>query len=55
MVLEIIAAALMHTIKEYGPDRIFDFTLIPAISPVSYASGARFIELLGGSMGSFYD
>ncbi len=25
------------------------------MSPVSYASGARFIELIGGSMGSFYD
>ncbi|MCE4599779.1 MAG: nitrate reductase subunit alpha [Desulfurococcales archaeon] len=54
-VLEIIAAALVHTIKEYGPDRIFGFTPIPAMSPVSYASGARFIELIGGSMGSFYD
>ena len=53
--LEIIAAALIHTIKEYGPDRIFGFTPIPAMSPVSYASGARFIELIGGSMGSFYD
>ncbi len=53
--LEIIAAALIHTIKEYGPDRIFGFTPIPAMSPLSYASGARFIELIGGSMGSFYD
>jgi nitrate reductase alpha subunit len=54
-VLEIIAAALVYTIKRYGPDRIFGFTPIPAMSPVSYASGARFIELIGGSMGSFYD
>lgn len=54
-VLEIIASALVYTIKKYGPDRIFGFTPIPAMSPVSYASGARFIELIGGSMGSFYD
>ncbi|MCE4613620.1 MAG: nitrate reductase subunit alpha [Desulfurococcales archaeon] len=54
-VLEIMAAALVYTIKKYGPDRIFGFTPIPAMSPVSYASGARFIELIGGSMGSFYD
>ena len=54
-VLEIIAAALIHTIKEYGPDRIFGFTPIPAMSPLSYASGARLIEMIGGSMGSFYD
>ena len=54
-VLELIAAALVYTIKKYGPDRIFGFTPIPAMSPVSYASGARFIELIGGSMGSFYD
>ncbi len=52
---EIIAAALVYTIKKYGPDRIFGFTPIPAMSPVSYASGARFIELIGGAMGSFYD
>ncbi len=54
-VLELIAAALVYTIKKYGPDRIFGFTPIPAMSPVSYASGARLIELIGGSMGSFYD
>lgn len=54
-VLEIIASSLVYTIKKYGPDRIFGFTPIPAMSPVSYASGARFIELIGGSMGSFYD
>jgi nitrate reductase alpha subunit len=52
---ELIAAALIYTIKKYGPDRIFGFTPIPAMSPVSYAAGARFIELIGGAMGSFYD
>ncbi len=51
----LIAASLIHTIKAYGPDRIFGFTPIPAMSMVCYASGARFLSLIGGSMISFYD
>lgn len=51
----IVAASLIHTIKKYGPDRVFGFTPIPAMSMVCYASGARFISLIGGSMLSFYD
>lgn len=54
-VLEIIAAANIHTIKKYGPDRISGFSPIPAMSMVSYASGARFMQLIGGSSLSFYD
>ncbi len=50
-----IAAQLIYTIQKYGPDRIAGFTPIPAMSMVSYASGARFISLLGGEMLSFYD
>ncbi len=50
-----IAAQLIHTIQKHGPDRIAGFTPIPAMSMVSYASGARFISLLGGEMLSFYD
>ncbi|MCG9845774.1 nitrate reductase subunit alpha, partial [Staphylococcus argenteus] len=41
--------------KKYGPDRIAGFTPIPAMSMISYAAGARFINLLGGEMLSFYD
>ncbi len=52
---EMIAAANAYTIKKYGPDRIFGFSPIPAMSMVSFASGARYINLLGGVMGSFYD
>ncbi len=52
---EIIAAQLLYTIKKYGPDRIAGFTPIPAMSMISYAAGARFINLLGGEMLSFYD
>ncbi|MDN5863669.1 MAG: nitrate reductase subunit alpha [Gammaproteobacteria bacterium] len=54
-VLEIVAAANIHTIQHQGPDRIAGFTPIPAMSMVSYASGARYISLLGGAMISFYD
>ena len=52
---ELIAAAHVHTIKEHGPDRVFGFSPIPAMSMASHAAGARFISLLGGSMLSFYD
>ncbi|MFC9962635.1 nitrate reductase subunit alpha [Nocardia ignorata] len=52
---EIIAAAHIHTIKEYGPDRVAGFSPIPAMSMVSFAAGSRFIELIGGVMTSFYD
>ncbi|WP_127591812.1 nitrate reductase subunit alpha [Paenibacillus lautus] len=52
---KLIAAQLIYTIRKYGPDRIAGFTPIPAMSMISYASGARFISLLGGEMLSFYD
>src|SRR5437762_201202 len=40
-VAELIAAAQVHTIKTYGPDRIVGFSPIPAMSMVSYAAGTR--------------
>ncbi|MDQ1483937.1 MAG: nitrate reductase / nitrite oxidoreductase, alpha subunit, partial [Actinomycetota bacterium] len=52
---EIVAAAHVHTIKRWGPDRVAGFSPIPAMSMVSHASGARFVNLIGGSMLSFYD
>jgi nitrate reductase alpha subunit len=52
---DLVAASLVYTTKQYGPDRIFGFTPIPAMSMVCYASGARFLSLIGGSMISFYD
>jgi nitrate reductase / nitrite oxidoreductase, alpha subunit len=52
---EMIAAAHVHTIKEYGPDRLAGFSPIPAMSIVSHAAGARFYSLLGVPMLSFYD
>jgi nitrate reductase alpha subunit len=54
-VLEIIAAANVYTIQKHGPDRIAGFSPIPAMSMISYASGARFLQLLGGVSLSFYD
>jgi nitrate reductase / nitrite oxidoreductase, alpha subunit len=54
-VLELIAASLVHTIKKHGPDRIAGFSPIPAMSMISYASGARLMQLLGGVSLSFYD
>ncbi|WP_068252409.1 nitrate reductase subunit alpha [Janibacter corallicola] len=53
--IEMIAAAHVYTIKRWGPDRIAGFSPIPAMSQVSYASGARYHELIGAPMLSFYD
>ncbi len=54
-VLELIAAANIHTIKKHGPDRIAGFSPIPAMSMISYAAGARLLQLMGGLSLSFYD
>lgn len=54
-VVDLVAAAYVYTVKRHGPDRIAGFSPIPAMSPVSYASGARFNELIGAPMLSFYD
>ena len=45
----------MYTVKTYGPDRVFGFSPIPAMSMVSYAAGSRYLSLLGGVCMSFYD
>lgn len=52
---EIVAAAHVHTIKTYGPDRIAGFSPIPAMSIMSHGVGTRFVTMLGGAMLSFYD
>ena len=54
-VSELIAAAHVHTVKEYGPDRVVGFSPIPAMSQVSYAAGTRFLSMIGGTILSFYD
>jgi nitrate reductase alpha subunit len=53
--LELCAAANVYTIEKYGPDRVAGFSPIPAMSMVSYAGGARYVSLLGGTTLSFYD
>jgi len=50
-----MAASNIYTAKKYGPDRVIGFSPIPAMSMLSYASGARFLQLFGGVNLSFYD
>ncbi|MCG3151361.1 MAG: Respiratory nitrate reductase 1 alpha chain [bacterium] len=52
---ELIAAASISTIKQHGSDRIAGFSPIPAMSMISYAAGARLMQLMGGLSLSFYD
>ncbi len=52
---EIIASANVYTIRRYGPDRVCGFSPIPAMSMVSYASGSRYLSLIGATCLSFYD
>ena len=40
---------------EFGPDRLIGYSPIPAMSMISYAVGARFMQLMGGVALSFYD
>ena len=54
-VMEIMAVANIYTAKKYGPDRVIGFSPIPAMSMLSYAAGARFLQLFGGVCLSFYD
>ncbi|MGH8228154.1 MAG: molybdopterin-dependent oxidoreductase, partial [Steroidobacteraceae bacterium] len=54
-IAELIAAANVFTILRFGPDRIAGFSPIPAMSQVSFASGTRFLSLIGGVLPSFYD
>lgn len=53
--LEMVAAAQVHTIARYGPDRVAGFSPIPAMSMVSHGAGSRYHALIGAPMLSFYD
>ena len=53
--VELAAAAHVHTIRTWGPDRIAGFSLSPAMSMVSHAAGAPFHALIGAPMLSFND
>ena len=54
-ITELIAASNIYTVQKYGPDRLIGFSPIPAMSMISYASGARYLQLMGGVNLSFYD
>lgn len=53
--IDIASAAHVYTIRKYGPDRINGFTVIPAMSQISYGAGMRFLQSIGGVALSFYD
>lgn len=53
--LEMVSAASLYTAKKWGPDRVFGFSPIPAMSYLSYGAGSRFLQLFGGVNMSFYD
>ncbi|MFC5338998.1 nitrate reductase subunit alpha [Leucobacter denitrificans] len=53
--MEIASAAQVYSVKKYGPDRIAGFSPIPAMSMVSHGAGSRYLNLVGGTMLSFYD
>ncbi len=53
--MEIATAAQVYSVKKYGPDRIAGFSPIPAMSMVSHGAGSRYLNLIGGTMLSFYD
>ncbi len=53
--LERIAEKVVDNIYNYGPDTNTFFSVIPAMSPVSFSSGVRMAHYLGGVVCSFYD
>ena len=53
--LGLIAEKLLDNIYNYGPDTNTFFSVIPAMSPVSFSAGSRLAHYLGGVMCSFYD
>lgn len=52
---ELIAASQIYTIKKYGADHIANFSPIPAMSLLSFISGHRYNNLLGGIYCSYYE
>jgi complex iron-sulfur molybdoenzyme family reductase subunit alpha len=53
--LDYIAGKLLDNVYRFGPDTNTFFSVIPAMSPVSFAAGARLCHFLGGVFCSFYD
>jgi complex iron-sulfur molybdoenzyme family reductase subunit alpha len=53
--LDYVAGKLLDNIYRHGPDTNTFFSVIPAMSPVSFAAGTRFAHHIGGVVCSFYD
>ena len=53
--LEHIAGKLIDNIYEHGPDTNTFFSVIPAMSPISFCAGIRMAHLIGGVSLTFYD
>ncbi|MBM3269031.1 MAG: nitrate reductase subunit alpha [Candidatus Sericytochromatia bacterium] len=53
--VEMVAAGQIHTIKKWGPDHLAVFSPIPAMSLLSFISGQRYNNLLGGLYNSYYE
>jgi complex iron-sulfur molybdoenzyme family reductase subunit alpha len=53
--LEEIADKMLDILQQDGPEYLTFFSPIPAMSPISFSSGARLANLLGGVTCSFYD
>ena len=53
--VELVAAAQIYTIKKYGADHIANFAPIPGMSLLSFISGHRYNNLLGGIYCSYYE
>ena len=50
-----IARKLLDNVYQHGPDTNTFFSVIPAMSPVSFCAGSRLAHYLGGVFCSFYD
>ncbi len=53
--LTLIADKLLDNIHQHGPDTNSFFSVIPAMSPVSFSAGSRLSHFIGGVFMSFYD
>ncbi len=53
--LTLVAEKLLDNVYHYGPDTNTFFSVIPAMSPVSFCAGSRLAHYLGGVLCSFYD
>ncbi|GAB4231959.1 MAG: molybdopterin-dependent oxidoreductase [Deltaproteobacteria bacterium] len=53
--LDLVAGKLLDNVYRFGPDTNTFFSVIPAMSPVSFCAGSRLAQYLGGVVCSFYD